>query len=55
MMEPYGPCGPTSSAVHVIIVVLNVVQSVCIAWLSQRAVMKDRGDARRRKRANEEP
>jgi hypothetical protein len=46
MIDHIGPCAPTSQAMHAFIVVMNVMQSVLLALVAQRAVRKNRDDRR---------
>lgn len=41
------PCVTTSTGLHVFIVTMNVLQSVAIAWLAQRAARRDSRERRR--------
>lgn len=43
-MSEVGPCMQMSVGLHVFIVFMNVVQSVAIAYLAQRAARKNRED-----------
>jgi hypothetical protein len=47
MMDQLGPCGATPAYVHVILGALNVVQTVMLAIVAQRAVRKN-GEEKRR-------
>jgi len=38
------PCQPTTAAMHVFIVIMNVVQTIVLAYIAQRAVRKNRED-----------
>jgi hypothetical protein len=42
-----GPCGPSSEYVQMFIVLMNVVQSIAIAWLTNRARLRDAAEKRR--------
>lgn len=39
-------CENVSPAVHVVLTALSVLQSIAIAWLSQRAIRRDRREVR---------
>jgi len=43
-MIEMGPCQPPSMAMHAFIVVMNVVQTVALAFVAQRAARKNRED-----------
>lgn len=47
MIEQIGPCGPTSEALHVFIILSNAFQAIVIAWLANR---RRKADDREQKR-----
>lgn len=46
MIDQVGPCGQTSQGMHAFIVIMNVLQSVLLALVAQRAVRKNRDERR---------
>ncbi len=46
-MAELGPCGPTSGALHVFIIIVNAFQAVVIAWLANRRRKADEREHRR--------
>lgn len=43
-MIEMAPCQPTSMAMHAFMIVMNMVQTVVLAYIAQRAVRKNRED-----------
>lgn len=41
------PCMPQSALVHIVLVVLQSVTAVLVAWITHRAVIRDREERRR--------
>lgn len=48
MINDTGPCQLSLAVVHVIIIALQVVQAIAVAYVSRRAVRKNREDKARR-------
>lgn len=53
-MWEVGPCAETSTMLRMFNAVLNVVQTVLVAYIAQRAVRKNRDEYQERKRRSEE-
>lgn len=43
-MIEFQPCQPTTMGMHAFIIVMNMVQTITLAYIAQRAVRKNRED-----------
>ena len=48
MMDPTGPCSNYSELTHIAIVAMNVLQSIAVAWLANRAYQRDKNGTKRK-------
>jgi hypothetical protein len=46
MMDQTMPCQTTTVGMHAFIIIMNVVQTIALAYIAQRAVRKNREDTK---------